>query len=154
MAEIMASECRYSRRLLSKKFIEFMQNFIKDKNPRRLNVFQSPLDKNKAYILLQLRMLQNETWEEYCQRRNFLLYASTIILKKDYPIFTTILGIGMEPIENIPANKKIRNFSLLRCEKLTDKDIENATKWQNEFNILNKNKREYKVSDMPEYRCN
>lgn len=137
VAQILASECRFSRRMLSENILHSIKTYTKSLI-RRGTVMISFNQRDLAYLYLQIPKDEEETYEEYREKRNFFLLAYSMVFKKDNPQFNVVLGIGTEPPK---FNSMLsEDFLLYRSDIQTPEEIEKANEIQEEFNILKKHK--------------
>ncbi|MEF3109160.1 hypothetical protein QFI91_08665 [Raoultella sp. WB_B2P2-3] len=94
--QVMASERRIARRVLSNSILEKIESTPPNKNSVRILV--SPTNPNHGYIWLILPIPpQAQSYEEYRHYRKELLYVYCTSAKLLYPNFNIIVGIATEP---------------------------------------------------------
>ena len=94
--QIMASERRVARRVLSKSILDKVEETPPEKNAVRIMV--SPTNPNHGYIWLILPIPhQAQSYEDYRHYRQNCLYVYCTSAKLLYPNFNIIVGIATEP---------------------------------------------------------
>ena len=130
----MAKENRFSRRALSKRILDAVDNFpppADDSFYRNLTFAQSE-DDTKAYVFLQLLTsdyYKKDYENEYAPKRRMLLEIACGVAKNKFPKLMTIVGIAVDAPKY--SDYFSEDFVLLECDQW---DIEKT----NEYNALNK----------------
>lgn len=128
----LAREGRFSRRVLSKTFIEKLQTT--HPNMQSSRVAFSLFNKKACFLLVLFPRDHGEDYDSYRKDRVEILHSYGLVAKYKFPEKTEITVIGMEPKESDGRSEDILAISI---EELTEEEKALAKEIMINENILN-----------------
>lgn len=127
----MAGESRLVRRAYS----ENLEDMFKNTPPtmQRIRVLSPLLPGRPYYVVLLLPVLTGRPYEEYREVRQNLLYACCQIVRLKFPDAKDIVGIAMEPPQNVGGSEDACYYD---GRGWTEAQEEEVRKLQNDLGIL------------------
>lgn len=138
----MASEGRFSRRVLSNSLYEFVAKNT-GINGKASRVMRSLMTPEKIYVFLKFTNTANKSTSEYCKVRIELLKLYCMVIKLQFPVAKDIIGIASEF-----EKRGSEDFVYLDARVWTPKMQKEAIEAQNKYDILqNKNMTQVSIND-------
>ena len=143
----MAKEPRLTRRLLSERMLEAIENFPETGDvPARHLSFIPSFYGDKGYIFLQLKG-PSPRRENHREVRQDMLKIACGAARNRFPRLNTVVGIAMDPPKFTESWGISEDFALLDCSQWTEED---RAFWEQE----NENTRFFTTLDARETRIN
>lgn len=120
----LASENRYARYFLAKNFVDKLNQTPMDRRSSR--IMESPENKGKFFMIILLPRVDNESNEEYRNRRFEMIHAYMLVAKYKYT------RAGMKNVEKMIIIATEPKQSDIRSEDLVAFDFRNWTLNKNE----------------------
>ena len=133
---IIASESRFSRRMLAGALGDAILKAAEHPGVRWARVVTNAQDADRVYIFLVAPARPGESYDDYRLHRRAVLHAYCRCAKLRFPAATTFIGIGVDhPVKTYEGSSEDL-FIFERAGELTEEERQETEKFRKELGIL------------------